>query len=131
MPFFFYIGVILKKIHEGQITNIKQECKDTYRLSFKSDLKTIEAGQFLSILCPPKTLRRPFGIYDFKDGIVTILFRLRGEGTNYLKNLKIGDNISFNAPLGHGFKIKNKKSPCEIFLFVNFDIFTFCSIIKI
>ncbi len=100
----------MKKLHEGKIINIEKECKDTYKLSFKSDLRDIEAGQFLSILCPPKTLRRPFGVYDFNDGVITILFRLRGDGTNYLKNLKIGDTINFNAPLGHGFIQKDKKA---------------------
>ena len=111
MPFFFYKEEnALKKIHKGQITKIENICRDTYLLSFKSDLKEIEPGQFLSILCPPKTLRRPFGVYDFQDGILSVLFRLRGDGTNYLKNLKVGDAINFNAPLGHGFKIKKEKS---------------------
>lgn len=100
----------MKKNLKGIIKDNKKIAKDTFKLTFESELSQIEPGQFLSILCPPKTLRRPFGVYDFNNGTVSILFRLRGEGTNYLKNLKIGDEISFNAPLGNGFKIKNKKA---------------------
>ena len=75
-----------------------------------SDLKQIKAGQFVSVLCPNKTLRRPFSASGFENGILSILFKLRGEGTEYLKNLKYGNNIDFLAPLGNGFDIKNKKS---------------------
>ena len=100
----------MKKILIGEITENKKIARDTFKLIFKSDLADIKPGQFLSILCPPKTLRRPFGVYDFKDGILSILFRLRGEGTNYLKNLKTGDKISFVAPLGNGFFKNNKKA---------------------
>ncbi|MBE7706254.1 MAG: hypothetical protein E7Z91_03305 [Cyanobacteria bacterium SIG30] len=100
----------MKKALSGKILNIKNVAKETYELSFKSDLEKIDAGQFLSILCPPKTLRRPFGVYDFENGILKVLFRLKGDGTNYLRNLKEGDIIKFNAPLGHGFEIKGKKA---------------------
>lgn len=100
----------MKKVLEGEITNIQKECKDVYRLEFKSALDRILPGQFLSILCPPKILRRPLGVVDFKDGILTVLFKIRGGGTKYLKNLKIGDKISFNAPLGQPFFMSGKKA---------------------
>lgn len=100
----------MKKILKGTIKDNRKISKDTFKLTIKSELENINPGQFLSILCPPKTLRRPFGVYDFENGLLSILFRLRGEGTNYLKNLKIGDEINFNAPLGNGFIEKNKKA---------------------
>ncbi len=100
----------MKKLLEGEVTNIQQECKGTYRLEFRSALDKILPGQFLSILCPPKILRRPLAVVDFKDGVLTVLFKIRGGGTEYLKNLKIGDKISFNAPLGQPFFMSDKKA---------------------
>lgn len=96
--------------YKGTIKYIDKIAKDTYKMDILSDLKTARSGQFISILCPNKTLRRPFSIAGFKNNILTIIFKMRGEGTGYLKSLKEGDSIDFLAPLGNGFNILNKKS---------------------
>ncbi len=101
--------------YKGKIFNIKQIAKETFRLTVKSNLKTAHSGQFVSILCNNKTLRRPFSISDFEkisenESLLTILFKTKGEGTGFLKNLKIDDEIDFLAPLGNGFDIKDKNS---------------------
>ncbi len=101
--------------YKGKISNIKLIAKDTFSLSVKSNLNEATSGQFVSILCNNKTLRRPFSISDFekisqKESILTVLFKIKGEGTEFLKNLKIGDEVDFLAPLGNGFEIQNKNS---------------------
>jgi len=101
----------MKKNHIGKIEQIKEINEQVYSLSFSSPTLTkIEPGEYLSILCDQLTLRRPFSIADFKNGTVTVLIKKRGEGTNYLSTLKVGDNIEFSAPLGNTFKIENKKT---------------------
>ena len=95
---------------KGQIKIIEPVSIDTFKMEIVSDLTNAKAGQFISILCPNKTLRRPFSIAGFKDNTLTILFKLKGEGTQYLSTLKRGDVVDFIAPLGNGFKIENKKS---------------------
>jgi len=98
------------KNYQGTIKEVKQIAQDTFRADILSDLKNIKAGQFISLLCPNKTFRRPFSAADFKDDTVSIIFKLKGEGTKYLSNLKKGDKVDFIAPLGNGFNIQNKKS---------------------
>lgn len=100
----------MKKIQKGTVKNIEKIAADTFALEITSDLKEAHSGQFISILCPPKTLRRPFSIKGFKDGTIEVFFKLKGEGTGYIKSLKIGDSVDFMGPLGHGFEIQNKKS---------------------
>ena len=34
-----------------------------------------------------------------------LFFKVKGDGTNYLKSLKIGDTIDFLAPLGNTFTL--------------------------
>ena len=99
-----------KSDFKGEIINIEKIAKDTCKMEIYSPLKLAYAGQFISILCPNTTLRRPFSISNFENQIITILFKLKGEGTTYLSNLKQGDTIDFLAPLGNGFKTKNKKA---------------------
>lgn len=96
--------------YSGKIKDIKKAAQDTYKIEIVSDLKNVKAGQFISILCPNKTLRRPFSIAGFEKGVISVLFKLKGEGTKYLSGLKKGENIDFIAPLGNGFEIQNKKS---------------------
>ena len=98
------------KDYKGTIKNIEKITNNTIRMDIFSELDNISSGQFVSILCPNKTLRRPFSASNFQNGILTVLFKLKGEGTQYLSSLKKGDNINFIAPLGNGFNIRNKKS---------------------
>lgn len=99
------------KDYTGIVKSIKNIALNTFELKIESELKNAMSGQFISILCPNKTLRRPFSISDFdcENKILTVLFKLKGEGTKYLKNLREGDEIKFMAPLGNGF-IKEDKN---------------------
>jgi dihydroorotate dehydrogenase electron transfer subunit len=101
----------MKNNHLGTIKEIKQINESVYSIEFSSPtLTNIEPGEYVSILCKDLTLRRPFSVADFENGIVTILMKQRGKGTEYLSGLKAGDNIEFSAPLGNRFKIENKKT---------------------
>lgn len=101
----------MKKNHKGTVKEIKQINKGVYSVEISSPtLNSITPGEYLSILCEGHTLRRPFSIADFEDGKITVLIKKRGSGTNYITNLKAGDNVEFSAPLGNTFKIGNKKT---------------------
>jgi len=114
----------MKKNLKGKILNIETIAKDTVKLQFSTEISSIQPGQFVSVLIPNKTLRRPFSVSDFKEyklyeiknekisdtknfpkGVITIIFKLKGDGTNYLKSLKTGDEIDYLAPLGNGFSL--------------------------
>ncbi len=100
----------MKKNYKGKILNIEKVSIDVFKLDISSGLKDAAPGQFISVLCPNKTLRRPFSISGFQDGVLTILVKLKGEGTTYLQNLKKDDEIDFLAPLGNGFELENKRA---------------------
>lgn len=100
------------KDYKGIIKSVKKVSSDVYELLITSDIKNAKSGQFISILCPNTTLRRPFSIAGFTPETKTlkILIKLKGEGTKYLKTLKENDEISFLGALGNGFNIETKKS---------------------
>lgn len=85
-------------------------------------------GQFAMLRLPRSSdviLRRPMSIYDVKPcpvgpngsagpkhpkeltegrpGIIQILYKVVGHGTQLMSDLKPGDQLSVLAPLGHGF----------------------------
>lgn len=100
----------MKKNHIGTIKENIKISSDVFKMVIKSKIEDVCPGQFVSIQIPNKTLRRPFSIAAFKEGEVTILYKLKGEGTNYLSNLKAGDNVDFLAPLGNCFLFENVNS---------------------
>ncbi len=99
------------KNYIGKIKTITKINKDVYKLDISSALQDCKSGQFVSVLCPNKTLRRPFSICDFdkENKILSILIKLKGEGTKYLSNLKENDEINFLAPMGNGFELFEDK----------------------
>lgn len=99
----------LKK-YIGKVENIEKISADAYKLEISSDLDNVKAGQFISIYVENKTFRRPFSVADSNNNILTVLFKLKGDGTKYLSCLKKGDSVDFLAPLGNKFNIFNKNS---------------------
>lgn len=102
------------KNHIGIVKINEKVASETYKLEFiTSGIKSINPGQFVSILCSNLTLRRPFSVADFNCEVqqITVYYRKKGEGTNYLTKLKKEDEIIFSGPFGNGFNIeKDKKS---------------------
>ena len=88
------------------------------RLVLKGSLaQTAQAGQFVAVrVQDPKLgsydplLRRPIsiaGISPARDEI-TLLYRIKGRGTEILAGAKCGDRLSLLGPLGHGFSLPAK-----------------------
>lgn len=99
-----------KKQHKARITLINQVSKSLYYIEFEPDNKfESKAGQFVSILCPNNTLRRPFSIASLEDNKIGVLFKKKGEGTEYIASLNVGDTIDFIGAMGNGFKFDQKE----------------------
>ena len=82
-----------------------------FRLKNKSLAEITRAGQFVQVLVPSKTLRRPISVCDVDGDIIRLVFEIRGEGTAILADTKVGEKINIIAPLGKGFEIdENKKT---------------------
>ncbi|EKE03156.1 MAG: 2-polyprenylphenol hydroxylase [uncultured bacterium] len=67
-------------------------------------------GQFISILCKDLVLRRPFSIANVEGESIHIIYKLKGEGTEYISQLKSGEKINFIGPFGNGFNITHQKA---------------------
>ena len=66
-----------------------------------------QIGQFVHVKCQGFTLRRPISIAGFEPstGRLRLVFEVRGEGTQWLYNLQVGDTLDIMGPLGHGFAL--------------------------
>jgi dihydroorotate dehydrogenase electron transfer subunit len=91
--------------------NLAPETPDHFRLTVHAPYITENArpGQFLHILPPSQSdlLRRPISIMGLghDSGNVAVLYKVIGEGTRLISNVKPGDKLDIIGPLGNGFPV--------------------------
>ena len=68
----------------------REVCKDHYLLRIDINKQLSSPGQFanIKIADTDPLLRRPFSIFNHKENIIEIIFRVVGKGTELLKNIR-------------------------------------------
>lgn len=108
-----------KKMNKGEVTHIERVANEMFLIKIKTapDFSS-KPGQFISILCDGHTMRRPFSIMNFAKGncstapdygVISLLFKKKGDGTAYISALKVGDTVDFIGAMGNGFSLNNEK----------------------
>ncbi len=78
--------------------------KDVYKMTLSGDTSKITAtGQFVNIKIEGKYLRRPISVCDFEDGMLTIIYKVVGEGTEFLSRMEKGQALDVLTGLGNGY----------------------------
>ena len=82
----------------------------------KGDTSAITApGQFINIKIDGFFLRRPISVCDYNSENVTIIYKVVGNGTEVMANMKIGEKLDILSGLGNGFDTsKSGKTPVLI-----------------
>ncbi|HOV89183.1 MAG TPA: dihydroorotate dehydrogenase electron transfer subunit [Syntrophorhabdaceae bacterium] len=95
---------------EARILTNENIIKDYFllRLKLSKPLGKVVPGQFVMLKIPKSSvfLRRPFSIYAYRRGVMTIMYKLKGKGTMDLAKAIKGDITYVLGPLGKGFHIK-------------------------
>lgn len=76
----------------------------TWKMILGGDCSQIKgSGEFVQIVIPGKYLRRPISVCDRSEAQLTLVYKVVGEGTDYMSKLKEGDSIEILSGLGTGF----------------------------
>lgn len=75
---------------------------------------TAVPGQFVNLRVSRHTaplLRRPFGVarVDREKGTITLMYRILGEATKMLAEVREGETLSVVGPLGYGFCLEAER----------------------
>ena len=62
-------------------------------------------GQFVNVRVPEKYLRRPISVCDWREGELTLVYRVVGAGTAALRALKPGAELDVLTGLGNGYNL--------------------------
>lgn len=76
--------------------------------------ETARPGQFVHVRVPGldrTSLRRPFSIFGARDGVLRLMYKTVGRGTEALTRLCVGEEIQVIGPLGNGFPLDPQGEP--------------------
>ena len=94
-------------MNKGIYKILENKCiaPSVYRMVLQGDVSHITApGQFINISLDGFYLRRPISVHDVdrENSTVTIIYKVVGEGTEYMMNLSDGE-LDVLCGLGNGF----------------------------
>ena len=78
--------------------------ESVYKMTLSGDTTGIKCGQFVNILLDGLYLRRPISVCDCEDGILTIIYKVVGKGTEQMSKMTEG-KLDILTELGNGYDI--------------------------
>lgn len=92
--------VVLEIINQSKLNSSVCEMK------LKGDLSGISnCGQFVNILINGLFLRRPISVCDYNGDVLTLIYKVVGQGTEKLSTMKTGDRLDVLTGLGNGYDL--------------------------
>lgn len=88
------------------VMSTKEIAQNTYQtfLESSSISSVVKPGQFINILPSnnwDKMMRRPMSVASQKEGEISIIYKVVGDGTQFMKNWGKGDVVDIIGPLGN------------------------------
>ena len=89
------------------IFTVKENVKLTdsvWKMVLEGDTSSITAtGQFVNLLLEGKYLRRPISVCDWKEGELTLIYKVVGGGTEQMSKMGKGEKLDTLSGLGNGY----------------------------
>ena len=76
-----------------------------YLMRLSGDTEGITAGQFVNLKLDGFFLRRPISVCDSESGILTLIYKVVGKGTEYMSTLTSGAKLDVLTGLGNGYDL--------------------------
>lgn len=86
------------------VTENKKLTENVFRMTLCGDTSAVSApGQFINIKLDGFYLRRPISIFDYDEGIIKIIYKKVGEGTEKMSQIEPGEKLDVLVGLGNGY----------------------------
>ncbi len=87
-----------------KITENTPLTKTVFRMKLEGDVSDItSSGQFVNIKLDGFYLRRPISVCDCEDGILTLIYKVVGKGTEKMSEMAVGTELNILTGLGNGY----------------------------
>lgn len=88
-----------------EIKSNERIAKNVYRMLLAGDTTGILPGQFVNIRVAGQFLRRPISACNITDGLLTIIYKVVGVGTEAMSHLPVGTELDVLTILGNGYDL--------------------------
>ena len=87
-----------------EIKSNREIGKDTFEMVLSGDTSDVTApGQFVNIKLEGFFLRRPISVCDWNEESLTIIYKVVGQGTEAMAEMKPGESLDILTGLGNGY----------------------------
>ena len=88
-----------------EILSNRNIARGVYEMKLKADTDDIHPGQFVDIALPGKYLRRPISVCQAENGVLTLIYKTVGRGTEQMSRMQAGEKLDVLLPLGNGYDL--------------------------
>ena len=88
-----------------EIKSNEQIARNVYHMLLAGDTTGILPGQFVNIRVAGQFLRRPISVCNIADGVLTIIYKVVGVGTEAMSHLPVGTELNVLTVLGNGYNL--------------------------
>ena len=89
-----------------EIVENKALTASVYQMRLSGDTAAITAsGHFVNIKLEGKFLRRPISVCDCENGVLTLVYKVVGKGTEDMSRMNAGDRLDILTGLGNGYDL--------------------------
>lgn len=84
--------------------------EDVYKILLVGDTSSIKKpGQFVNVKIDGEFLRRPISVCDYQEGLLTLIYKVVGKGTEKLSKMQSGV-LDLLVGLGNGYDVEKSGS---------------------
>ncbi len=89
-----------------KVTGNAKIAENTYEMRLSGDFSSITApGQFVNFAVEGCYLRRPISVCDVENGILTVVYKTVGKGTEIMSRIRPGETMDVLSGLGNGYDV--------------------------
>lgn len=89
-----------------KITENTPLTQTVYKMKLQGDVSDItSSGQFVNIKLDGLYLRRPISVCDSEEGVLTLIYKVVGKGTEQMSKMTAGEELNILTGLGNGYDL--------------------------
>ncbi len=94
-----------------EIVSNEKIAENVYEMKLRGDFSAIKgAGQFVNLTVDGCYLRRPISVCDAENGVLTLVFKVVGKGTEIMSRMQAGKTVDMLVGLGNGYNLEKSGS---------------------
>ena len=95
-----------------EIVSNEKIAENVYEMKLRGDFSAIKgAGQFVNLTVDGCYLRGPICVCDAENGVLTLVFKVVGKGTEIMSRMQAGKTVDMLVGLGNGYNLEKSGSP--------------------